>query len=398
MLSTRVIEPDGLPEMLEEVLDATIALQHADFGTIQLYDPTNGVLRLATQRGLSPTLFQKGATVDVDGVTPCARAIRQGNRVIIKDVEKDRTFSPCRPLALQAGFRAVQSTPIRGHGGALKGVISTYFRQPHRPSNKQLQVTDIYMRLVAELIARFQNEEVLLARSASEVKSRFLANASHDLRQSLQAAVLYLSELGEKIEGPEQSELVSLIQGPLDDLAEILNALLDVSRLERGAVTTEIRDFDLSEMLRELISNNLPQAQQKGLRLSTEGYQGCARSDRALLKRLVGNFISNAIRYTDAGDVTVRCERVGGDLRISVADSGKGIPVDKCETIFDEYVQLDNPSRDPTKGLGLGLSVVKYIARILGHRIRVTSTLGQGSTFSVELPASLSMSDFLTRR
>ena len=336
MLSTRVIEPDGLPEMLEEVLDATIALQHADFGTIQLYDPTNGVLRLATQRGLSPTLFQKGATVDVDGVTPCARAIRQGNRVIIKDVEKDRTFSPCRPLALQAGFRAVQSTPIRGHGGALKGVISTYFRQPHRPSNKQLQVTDIYMRLVAELIARFQNEEVLLARSASEVKSRFLANASHDLRQSLQAAVLYLSELGEKIEGPEQSELVSLIQGPLDDLAEILNALLDVSRLERGAVTTEIRDFDLSDMLRELISNNLPQAQQKGLRLSTEGYQGCARSDRALLKRLVGNFISNAIRYTDAGDVTVRCERVGGDLRISVADSGKGIPVDKCETIFDD--------------------------------------------------------------
>jgi len=386
-MTTRLIEAPDLPEMLEEVLDAAIALQHADFGNIQLLDATTGILRMVTHRGFSSAFLKHYAGIGADSETACARALRTGERVIIDNVEEDNAYLRHRETAAKEGYRAVQSTPIRGRGGIIKGMLSTHFRQPHCPSNRELQLTDIYVYLVAELIARFQNEEAMLARQASELKSWLLATANHDLRHPLQSAVLYLSELFEQVEGPKERELCDLIQGPLDEMTEILDALLDVSRLERGAVTAQVSDFDVSKLVQELIINNWPQAHSKGLHLTAEGCECLARSDPALLKRILDNFISNAIRYTDVGDVTVRCHRTDSHLRISVTDTGKGIPADKLETIFDDYVQLDNPGRSRQKGLGLGLSIAKHIAKILCHRIEATSTVGRGSTFSVELPA-----------
>lgn len=222
---------------------------------------------------------------------------------------------------------------------------------------------------------------------ANEAKGRFLAYASHDLRQPLQVAHLYLAELSDRVDKSEQRELCDLIQRSFDEMTEILEALIDISRLERGQVSVQVSDIDVGEMIQEIIDTYRSQADQKGLQLTARSCEGFVRSDPMLLKRVVDNFVSNAIRYTDAGEVTVHCYRDDSHLRISVSDTGKGIPADKLETIFEEYVQLNNPARTGGKGLGLGLAIVKHISKILGHRIAVTSSLGKGSTFSVEIPS-----------
>jgi PAS domain S-box-containing protein len=264
---------------------------------------------------------------------------------------------------------SVSYHPVRDGDGAIVGV--------------QAVVQDITARVRDMETARLAREE---ADRANEAKSRFLAYASHDLRQPLQVAILHLEELCVRVDKPEQRELCDLIQQSFDEIMEILNALIDVSRLEQGQVSVQVRDVDVRKMIEEIIDEHRSEAVQNGLQLAVRSCEGFVRSDPILLKRVVENFVSNAIRYTDAGEVTVHCHRADSRLRISVSDTGKGIPADKLETIFEEYVQLDNPARVGDKGLGLGLAIVKHIANILGHRIEVTSILGKGSTFSVEIP------------
>jgi PAS domain S-box-containing protein len=259
--------------------------------------------------------------------------------------------------------------PVRDRSGEVVGV--------------QAVVQDISAQVRAMESARLAQEE---ADRANQAKSRFLAYATHDLRQPLHAALLHLEELYARIDKPEKRELCNLTRQSFDAVMEILNALVDVSALERGQVRVHVRDVDVQEMIEEVIDEHRSQADQNGLRLTARNCEGFVRSDPTLLKRVVDNFVSNAIRYTDAGEITVHCHRDDSRLRISVSDTGRGIPADKLETIFEEYVQLDNPGRAEGKGLGLGLAIVRHIANILGHRIEVTSSLGKGSTFSVEIP------------
>jgi PAS domain S-box-containing protein len=266
---------------------------------------------------------------------------------------------------------SVSFHPVRDGQGAIVGV--------------QAVVRDITARVRDMETARLAREE---ADRANQGKDLLLTCASHDLRQPLQAAFANLTALSDGTLEPEQRELCDLVQEELDEVAKILDALLDVSRLERGVIAVQVRNFEVSEMISELIRENRPQAHQKGLRLTAGSGGGVGHSDPTLLKRIVGNVISNAIRYTDAGEVTVHCYRDDSRLRICVSDTGRGIPADKLGTIFEQYVQLDNPARTRGKGLGLGLSIAKHISNILGHRIEVTSSLGTGSTFSVEIPAS----------
>jgi signal transduction histidine kinase len=246
----------------------------------------------------------------------------------------------------------------------------------------QAVVQDISGRVRDMESARVARKE---ADRANEAKSRFLAYATHDLRQPLQVALLHLEELCARIDKPEQRELCSVIQQSFDAVMGILNALVDISQLEQGQVSVQVHDVDVRTMIEEIIHEHRSQADQNGLRLTARSCEGFVRSDPMLLKRVVDNFVSNAIRYTDAGEVAVHCDRDDLRLRISVSDTGMGIPADKVEAIFEEYVRLNNSSRAGGKGLGLGLAIVKHIANILGHRIEVTSSLGKGSTFSVDI-------------
>ena len=160
-LSSRLIVLHELSKMLEEILDATIELRHADFGNIQLYDAANDALQIVAQRGFSQAFLDHFRVVGADEPSACGRALKNRTRIIIEDVESAPEYAPHRLVAAQAGYRGVQSTPIFGRSGSVKGMLSTHFREPHRPSDRDVQMTDLYMRIAAELIERTQDAEAV---------------------------------------------------------------------------------------------------------------------------------------------------------------------------------------------------------------------------------------------
>jgi signal transduction histidine kinase/CheY-like chemotaxis protein len=225
------------------------------------------------------------------------------------------------------------------------------------------------------------------AEQANISKTRFLAAASHDILQPLNAARLYVTSLVERQRGRDDTQLVTNIDASLDAVEEIFGALLDISRLDTGAMKPEISDFRIEELLRQLEVEFMPLAQEKGLRLNFVPCSLAVRSDRRLLRRLLQNLVSNAVKYTPQGRVLVGCRRHERRLRIDVYDTGLGIPASKKQAIFQEFHRLDEGAK-AARGLGLGLSIVERIARVLDYDITVSSTLGRGSRFSVKVPLS----------
>jgi PAS domain S-box-containing protein len=224
------------------------------------------------------------------------------------------------------------------------------------------------------------------AEQANAGKSRFLAAASHDLRQPLQSLGLYLSVITRQLDEQPLLAVCDKMRKSLDTMGKLLDALLDISKLDGGSVKPEKRDFPLREVLDRIVTGSIQQAREKGLELLCTGSDCVVHSDSGLLERVLENFVTNAIRYTEQGRVTIDCRCDANSARISVADTGMGIPEDDLSRIFEEYYQLDNPTRNQRKGLGLGLSIVRHIARLLDHPVNVSSTPGKGSTFSIDVP------------
>ncbi len=236
--------------------------------------------------------------------------------------------------------------------------------------------------------ARTQELEVAKqhAEDASDFKTRFLTAASHDLRQPLQSAGLYLSVLSQVNDSPQQQVICEAMTQSLDVMSNLLDALLDISRFESGSVVPIKKDFSLDRLLSRIVLDNFPQADAKGLKLIYPNKHYTVHSDPTLLERIIENFIANAIRYTKKGQVTVACDCTDGFVSIAVSDTGVGIPQNELDKIFGEYYQLGNPGRDRRKGLGLGLAIAKHISHILEHPISVQSMLGYGSVFTIKVP------------
>jgi signal transduction histidine kinase/CheY-like chemotaxis protein len=248
--------------------------------------------------------------------------------------------------------------------------------------------------LTESLSLRFENvdlvQELSVQRDEAEraniAKSKFLAAASHDLRQPLHALRLFTSALDERIRYPDVRKIVSNINDSVHALESLFSALLDVSRLDAGVLQPSLRHFRLEELLARLVKDYGPEAEAKGLRLERMPCDAVVHSDPALLERILRNYISNAVRYTHSGEVGIVCHTGDRDVRIEVRDTGIGIPADQQHEIFSEFHQLHNPERDRTKGLGLGLAIVDRVAKLLGHAIDVRSAPGAGSCFSVTVP------------
>ena len=245
---------------------------------------------------------------------------------------------------------------------------------------------------IRDVTTRKRAEQALIsaqaeAERASQTKSRFLAAANHDLRQPIQSIGLYLSSLRTMLGTADNAHAVAeKMRGSLDVMEELLDALLDISEFDAGTVEARVQSVPLQHLFEQLQTDNEPQAQQKGLSLIISVSPLSVMSDPRLLLRILENFLANAIRYTPCGEIRICAHSVGDQVRIDVVDTGIGIPEEAQKSIFDEYFQLDNPVRQRNKGLGLGLSIVKHIARLLGHRLEVESVLDQGSRFSVWLP------------
>ncbi len=235
------------------------------------------------------------------------------------------------------------------------------------------------------------NSELAQAKSTAEdaniSKTRFLAAASHDILQPLNAARLYVTSLVERQSGGEDSRLVENIDNSLEAIEEILGALLDISRLDAGAMVTSITSFKMSDLMRSLEIEFAPIARAKGLKLTLVPCSLPVESDRLLLRRLLQNLISNAIKYTPRGRVLVGCRRRGQSLQIGVYDTGVGIPIPKRTEIFKEFHRLEQGARI-ARGLGLGLSIVERLARVLNHGIALNSNASGGSFFSVMVPTA----------
>ena len=223
------------------------------------------------------------------------------------------------------------------------------------------------------------------ADDANVSKTRFIAAASHDILQPLNAARLYVTSLIERQRAGEDGELVQNIDASLEAVEEIFAALLDISRLDSGAMRPEFSEFAVDELLQRLAVEFAPLAREKGLELLVMPCALTVRSDRRLLGRLLQNLVSNAIKYTPSGRVLVGCRRRGSRLRIDVCDTGIGIPQSRRKAVFKEFHRLDQGAR-VARGVGLGLSIVERIARVLDCEVVLQSAPGRGSRFSIEVP------------
>ncbi|MEH6637039.1 MAG: hybrid sensor histidine kinase/response regulator [Halioglobus sp.] len=245
--------------------------------------------------------------------------------------------------------------------------------------------------LTSTMALRFENLELIdqlqvqkaEAERANMAKSSFLATASHDLRQPLYALTLFTSALEERITAADHRKIIHQIKRSAEALQSLFDALLDISKLDAGTVDIHKTDFSLTAILETLAHEFEPQATEKNLTISWPLESFDVHSDPILLQQILRNYISNAIRYTKTGGITVHCMPHHNCVKIGVRDTGVGIVLDDQNTIFEEYYQLGNPERDRQKGLGLGLAIVQRAADQLGHDIEVTSKPGHGSTFSV---------------
>jgi signal transduction histidine kinase/CheY-like chemotaxis protein len=222
--------------------------------------------------------------------------------------------------------------------------------------------------------------------AANQAKSRFVAAASHDLRQPLHALGLFVAQLHGKLHASERAQLISRIEEALSAMNELFSALLDISKLDAGATTVNITVFPVAQLLAHAETTFAGAAREKELTFRALPSDAWVRSDFILLQQIVFNLVHNALRYTRRGGVLVGCRKRGDQLRIEVWDSGIGIAADQHDKIFGEFYRLGEPDRDRRAGLGLGLAIVDRLCRLLNHPIEVKSTLGKGSVFAVTVP------------
>jgi signal transduction histidine kinase/CheY-like chemotaxis protein len=253
------------------------------------------------------------------------------------------------------------------------------------------RVEDRTRSLAHEVAERRRIEEALhqakdAAEAASHAKSRFLAVASHDLRQPVQALNLYANVLsGCGLEG-EVAEIVERLRKSALSVAALLESLLDISKLDAGIVRATPRPVPLRPLLEHLWDSFCPTAEEAGVSLSVVPAEMWVSTDPALLERILQNLVTNAIRYTPSGGkVLVGCRRRGDGVEVQVWDTGIGIPEDQRQHVFEEFLQLAPSAAGKHQGLGLGLSIVRRLADLLGHRLTLTSETGRGTLFSLRL-------------
>jgi len=240
---------------------------------------------------------------------------------------------------------------------------------------------------------RFENQALVteldaarrVAEAANQAKSLFLAAASHDLRQPLHALSLYSAALNLRSTDGASSEIAGHINEALASLVALVDSLLDISKLDAGAVRPKLRRTSVKALIERIEADYRPVAREKGLAFRVAPVDVQVETDPVLLERVVRNLVDNAIKYTAAGSVSLNVEVDAGTVRIAVRDTGAGIAESERDRIFEEFYQVGNPERDRSKGLGLGLAIVRRLSRLLGLELRLESQPGRGSTFAVTL-------------
>lgn len=323
-------------------------------GVLRIHSPVDGVERVVSYRRLSSYNVMVSAGMAVEDVlAPWRQTAMVGTGVM---------------LAVLVG---------------LGGLALTTFRTLGREERAMASLEETVRARTAEAEERARE-----ARHANESKTRFLAAASHDLRQPLQAAGMFAEVLAGQVEDdPGKLKVVDRLRQSIEATNSLLATLLDVSALEAGKTRPNLSTFRLMPLLAGLVDQIEPEASRKGLAIGAVPTSIQVVSDPILLERLLRNLLVNAVRYTQQGRVLVGCRRRGGHVAIQVIDTGIGIPADKLDAVFEDFVRLDTPAeRGGSRGLGLGLGVVRRMALLLGHGLGLRSEAGKGSCFEVVVP------------
>jgi signal transduction histidine kinase/ActR/RegA family two-component response regulator len=385
-----------LEEGLEAILAAVIELLGAEKGNIQLLAPGREVLRIVAQRGFDPTFLDFFREVSSCDDSACGRALRHGTRTIIEDVELDGRYEPYRAVARAAGYRAVVSTPFVAADGTPLGIVSAHFRLIHRPSEPELQRVDLYLRQASDFIQRCRMEQTLrereeALREADRRKDEFLALLAHELRNPL-APIRYALAAnlkpGRTLDQLQRGE--EIIDRQIRHMSRLLDDLLDISRVTRGALELKRTTTELTSVVRSAIETTRPlmDAKNHTLTLDLPKHAVPLEADPVRLAQVFSNLLINAAKYTDAGgQIQLKAVQEKDRLIASIRDNGIGISADMMPRLFRMFSQAPTARGRSEGGLGVGLSLVRGLVALHGGTVEARSEgCGKGSEFIVRLP------------
>jgi signal transduction histidine kinase len=382
-----------LDTVLTTIVTHAAELSGASGGVIYEYDEATQAFHFRTSHHVEEELIEAlraGPIPRDQGAVGEAAAMRKPIEIPDILAQPGSVLPRVRPILADLGYRSLLAVPLLREQRIMGGLV-VWRRQTGSFSAEivnLLQTFAIQSGLAIQNARLFReiDDKSRQLESANLAKSRFLAAASHDLRQPLHALGLFVAQLRGSPDAAERGQLVGRIDAAVAAMSELFNALLDVAKLDAGVLTPDRTDFPIAHLLDRVETTFAEAAREKGLRLRIMPNSAWVRSDSILLERILLNLLSNAVRYTTRGGVLIGCRRRGDALRIEVWDSGPGIPEDQRRNIFGEFIQLAGSGRDRHAGLGLGLAIVERLCRLLDHAIELTSTIGKGSRFTVVVP------------
>ncbi|WP_419569848.1 PAS-domain containing protein [Rheinheimera sp.] len=355
-------------------------------GMIRIGRPVADIVRFNAERGL----FGEGAPEE--HVAKRIGHMQKGTTHVFQRVRPDGSVIEMRGNPIPGGGFVTSFTDVTDHVRAVQQLAEAKDHLEQRVQERTQRVSEINQELVQEVNRRGQTEQQLLqakaeAEAANASKTRFLALASHDILQPLNAARLFTAALQDGSLSDKQQTVVSQLDNSLKATEELIGTLLDIARLDDGRLLPKKQTVQIRHLLDPLLDEFRLLARQKALQIRGKFSDWQVESDSTYLRRIVQNILSNAVKYTPKGKVLISCRRRGGQLLLQIWDSGPGIAEQELRHIFDDFYRVDSTARGQ-QGVGLGLGVVQRMARLLGHKIEVRSTVGKGTVFSLWLPLS----------
>lgn len=379
---------DALP-VFETIVRNAVALCGSVFANVFRFD--GELLHYVASHNTGPDyveLLKSKYPMRPDMSQVSGRVMLSKADVRLEDARIDPDYDQRFPVAI--GWRRMLGVPMLRDGKPLGAIVVGWAESgPIPKAQEELLRTFADQAVIALENVRLFDEIQEKSRQlelANSYKTRFLAAASHDLRQPLHALNLFVAQLQVETDPTERSRLVARTSAAIGAMNELFNALLDMSRLEAGVLEPNLSEFPVAQLLERVETTFADAAREKALRLDVVASNAWIRSDFILLERILFNLVSNAVRYTTHGGVVIGCRRRGARLRMEVWDSGPGIPDDQHRNIFGEFYQLALADPDRRGGLGLGLAIVDRLGRFLDHPVELRSRVGKGSRFSVSVP------------
>jgi len=378
---------------LQTVLDTIVAkatqISGTEAGTIYVFDQTRREFQLSTTFGMDAEMIAAKREMHAE-ISAAVGLLTETKDAIQTPDLRELTSTPVNDIILRAGYRAQLLVPLQ----RSDRVVGALIVRRKVPGEFAASTIDLLKTFAAQSVLAIQNARLFAdienkrrqLELANTAKSRFLAMASHDLRQPLHALGLFVAQLRTPLKPRERAKTVERVDAAVTEMTEMFNSLLDISKLDAGVLTPKIVEFSIARLLQKIEATFDQAAREKGLRLRVMPSDAWVRSDTLLLERILLNLVSNAMRYTLRGGIIVGCRRRAEMLRIEVWDSGPGIPEGHRQNIFGEFFQLPTAERDRYGGLGLGLAIVDRLRQLLNHEIELTSTVGRGSRFTILVP------------